>query len=195
MTTPDPAVIDRTVSTGARPRWKRAATAVVVLVAVSVGLLSWWEPQTSADLVGVTPAGTVVPPGPTEVALTFDGPPKLTQMHLIVLGPGVPADLPAPTLRGERVVLPVTLGAEGVYRLGYHVELVDGRQYSGIEDFTVSRGAAPAGPPPAAAPADAPPEAAHAHGNDDPSSAVLLVIDALLIGAVLMLLVRGPRRS
>ncbi|MER7008904.1 copper resistance protein CopC [Dactylosporangium sp. NPDC000555] len=160
-------------------------------MALAVGLLSWLESRASVRLVGVTPAGAVVPPGPTEVVLTFDGPPKVAQMHVTVQGPGVPSTLPSPTLRGERVVLPVTLGAEGVYHLGYHVELVDGRQYSGIEDFTVSRTAAPAAP----APAEPPPAAAHAHDNRDPSSAVLLGIDAVLIGAVLMLLVGGPRRS
>ncbi|MFG3691275.1 copper resistance CopC family protein [Micromonospora sp. NPDC047740] len=148
------------------------------------------------DATASVPAdGAALPAAPTQVELTFSRPPVAARSHLAVVtedGRRVnPSD--TPTAAGRRLVQAVSIQRPGVFTIAYHVEFADGGEAQGSRRFSVGTGA----PPPAApVPAEAAAVSEHQHGVD-PVSAVLLVVDGLVVlGAVTMLLrTRRPRHA
>ncbi|MEU8264657.1 copper resistance CopC family protein [Micromonospora sp. NPDC048999] len=137
--------------------------------------------------------GAALTTAPAQVELAFSRAPVAARSHLAVIGEdGRRVNRSdTPTATGHRLVQAVSIQQPGVFTLAYHVEFADGGQTQGIRRFSVGTGA----PPPAGGvPAEAAAVSGHQH-DVDPVSAVLLVIDGLVVlGALGMLLrTRRPR--
>lgn len=176
-----------------RRGWWLGALVALVVVAVLV-LLVREEP---ARVSAVEPSnGAALTVGPAEVALVFTRVPQPREMHLTVVGPGgTVVTRGVPTLVDRRAVAPVAVARAGLYRVAYHVVLADGHQESGSSQFTVGLAVPMAGSAPGA---DVGPVAAgdtgHEHLRRDNSTLVLLTLDLLMIGVVVVLVLRRPRR-
>ncbi|MFJ6194985.1 copper resistance protein CopC [Micromonospora sp. NPDC092111] len=144
-----------------------------------------------ARLQAVEPAdGASVTVSPTEVALRFNAAPHPRVMHITVVGPGgEEVTRGDPVVDGTLVSVAVAANRPGPYRVGYHLDLGDGRPVAGLTTFTVGQGAGTtAGPVEAAGPA----HGGH-HMERDASTLVLVLIDLALMAGLVWILVRRPR--
>ncbi|MEV4625778.1 copper resistance CopC family protein [Micromonospora sp. NPDC049523] len=180
----------------ARPRrWRaRLGTALAVFAALAI-VVPAVVGGPEIELTEVSPGdGATVPGPPAEVALVFSGPVDSREFHLTVADrTGRAVTSGDERLDGQRIVVPLTLVPAGAYRVAYHVVLPDGREVTGMSEFSVAAGSPErwVAPPP-----DPATSGAHAHGGGaDPLSIVLTCVALLLIGALLNLLLRRPRPS
>ncbi|MEU4382159.1 copper resistance CopC family protein [Micromonospora echinofusca] len=191
-----------TTMDGARPpappapagRVQRAAIVVAAGVVLSiVALLAFGSPAASRRLMLQPGDGSVVGSAPAEVTLTLGGAESAEDPHLAVTGPtGAVVSTRRPAVRDGRLVVPVRDAGPGAYRVAYRIRLPDGRQVAGLAGFTVTPGAAPAGP--VATPVG---EAAagHDHARIDGINGVLLLLDLGLVGVALLLMFLRPQRG
>ena len=177
-------------------RARRWAAALILLPALMwlvtvVARQRGTEPQVPMTLVASSPAaGAELSALPGGVELTWSAPADVRLSHVVVQD-SAGREVPVGELRAgpEHVLhLPLTEDAGGLFTLGYHVVGTDGAEVAGSLRFSVDAGPVPAGPAPAVD--------THRHGDVDPASAVLLLINfAVVAGAVIMLLLRPrPRR-
>jgi methionine-rich copper-binding protein CopC len=141
-----------------------------------------------SSLVAADPAdGAVLPAAPTAVTLTFATPPDRGLSHVSVADSAGTAVGAAEVIRAgsSDLRLPVSIHAPGDYTVAFHAVLTDGSETTGTLRFSVGTGVPPAGAGPAAT-------AAHQH-TIDPFSAVLLVVDLVVLLTVVLLLL-APRR-
>lgn len=136
------------------------------------------------------PDGAALSAAPTAVELTVAARPEVARSHISVsTGDGAPLAAGPLTRSGELTLRqPVSIGGTGDFTIAYHVVLAGGGDVSGVRRFSVGTGIAPAtrgGPQDAAAP----------HHQIDNLSAVLLVLNGVVvIGFVAALLATKPRR-
>jgi methionine-rich copper-binding protein CopC len=167
----------------------------VLAIALAVVALVIATRSPSLRVVAGDPAdGAVLGTAPHEVALGLTGVHDPLALHLAVLrqGSGLPVTTGTAQLRGDRLVVPVSIVDPGRYVVAYHVQLADGQQVSGQMLFSL---AAPGQPTTAgrAAPQPAGAAVAHDHGSDDPLTGVFVGVDLLLTGVLITYLVRRPR--
>jgi methionine-rich copper-binding protein CopC len=173
----------------ARRWWRRVGAVAVGLVGVSALVPLMATGGAGTTLAAVTPGnGAILAQPPSVVSLTFSGIPVPTAVHVSVAtddGRTVPSGQPG--LSGDSLTVPVQINGDGEYLVAYHVELDDGREFSGINRFRVMAGA-----PAAAAPAAVSVVGDHAHG-DDPTSLVLTAVAAVAVVALIVVMVRPAR--
>jgi methionine-rich copper-binding protein CopC len=154
----------------------------VLLTAAPLGR----APGTAAAVASSSPAdGATLATAPTDVDLVFTEP--VDRFHVAVVDSAgtVVARGRARIGRPEQVRQPVVVTVPSAVTVAYHVSFASGQELTGTIRFGVGT---------AADRAPAPPDVAHGH-DMDPLSAVLLVVDgAVVVGAVLLLLFRPPRR-
>jgi methionine-rich copper-binding protein CopC len=125
---------------------------------------------------------------PTEVELSFTGPVDQGRSHIsVVAGSGAASARNAGALRQTapaRLSQPISVTAAGEVTVAYHVTFTDGAELAGSLRFTAQSGTAAGRPAPASG---------HEH-DVDPVSAGLLVVDGIAVLAVVVLLMRRPRR-
>jgi methionine-rich copper-binding protein CopC len=176
------------------PWLPRLAAGAVVAVALAVGVtLVLAEGSQNRDRVAVTstsPAdGATLARAPTEVSLAFTGPVDPNRSHILVTdGSGAASARTAGALRQttpQRLSQPISVPAAGVVTVAYHVTFTDGAVLTGSLRFTVGSGNDTG---------QAAPASEHRH-DIDPVSAGLLVADGITVLAVVVLLLRRPRRS
>jgi copper resistance protein C len=165
------------------------------IIVVAIGALTFAGSTNGANLGPVYPAdGAVLREPPRQVSLSFDAAVRPEQIHIGVSdGRGELVRSGAPVVAGAAITEPVTIRADGDYVLAYHVVLVDGRTFSGINRFRVSSSLAAmalvtASPSPPAAVV-----AGHDHFGDDPLSIGLTVVAAVFVIALLAMLIHRPQ--
>ncbi|HKE53105.1 MAG TPA: copper resistance CopC family protein [Actinomycetes bacterium] len=173
------------------PRLAAAVAAAVVLaVGVALVLTEGSQDRNHAAVTSTSPAdGATLQQAPTEVGLAFTGPVDPNRSHIFVLdGSGTTSARPAGALRQtapQSLSQPISVPATGLVTVTYHVTFTDGAAVAGSLRFTVGSNNG----------ADQPaPVSGHNHGID-PVSAGLLLADGITVLAVLVLLLRRPRRS
>ncbi|MFE9207063.1 copper resistance CopC family protein [Micromonospora sp. NPDC007230] len=171
----------------------RAVVPAVLTVALAVPAAPAGASGGDDATASVPADGAALSAAPTQVELTFSRAPVAARSHLAVVtedGRRVNRS-DTPTAAGRRLVQAVSIQRPGVFTIAYHVEFADGGEAQGSRRFSVGTGA-----PPPAAPVPAAAVSEHQHGVD-PVSAVLLVVDGLVVlGAVAMLLrTRRPRHA
>jgi methionine-rich copper-binding protein CopC len=131
-----------------------------VVAAVSV-LLPAAPAAAHNSLTGSDPKnGARVDTAPKRVELRFLASPAPATTAITITGPdNVPAAGGAPTFAGNRVSMPFTPGAAGLYIVAYRVGSADGHPISGEIRFTLTTGTAAAPPSATAAPTSAAPSA------------------------------------
>ncbi|MFF1868880.1 copper resistance CopC family protein [Kitasatospora herbaricolor] len=178
----------------ARSFQRRMAGALAALVVV-LAALAWASSAVPVRLTAVTPGdGSAVAQAPAEVQLTFSG--RLTAESVfaqVSSADGGSVTRGPARVDGQRLIVPVSAGAEGTYLVVYRLALGGGREVSGRTGFTV-------GPVPLVGAssdlADAADGAdAHDHGHaEGPWNGALLVLDGVLVVGAVLLMVRRPRR-
>jgi methionine-rich copper-binding protein CopC len=165
-------------------RWVGIGAALAVLLTAAVLARG---PQPAGAVAVTTPAdGATLATAPTEVDLVFTA--AVDEFHVSVRdATGAPVAVGrAERVGPDRLRQPVSIGVPGAVTVEYHVTFAGGGKLSGTLRFGVGVGVAPGA-------GDAPAES-HRHGVD-PFSAVLLILDgAVAVGAVLLLMLRPPRR-
>ncbi|MET7805167.1 copper resistance CopC family protein [Micromonospora chersina] len=116
------------------------------------------------SLTGSDPKnGARVATAPKRIELRFLASPAPATTKITVTGPdNVPAAGGAPTFAGNRVSVPFTPGAAGLYIVAYRIGSADGHPVSGEVRFTLTTGTAAAPPSTSAAPSSAVPSTAAA---------------------------------
>ncbi|MCP3785966.1 copper resistance protein CopC [Micromonospora sp. A3M-1-15] len=111
------------------------------------------------SLTGSDPRnGARVATAPKRIELRFLASPAPATTKITVTGPdNVPAAGGAPTFAANRVSVPFTPGAAGLYIVAYRIGSADGHPVSGEVRFTLTTGTAAAPPSTAAAPTSAAP--------------------------------------
>ncbi|MEE1784588.1 copper resistance protein CopC [Streptomyces sp. SP17BM10] len=162
-----------------------AGLAVLVLLLLAVAWLSSSKPL---RLDTVTPAdGTSVGSPPAEVVLAFGDELRTKSVFVRVTDTdGTAVDSGTPRLDGQRVITPVTISRPGAYVVTYRLALTSGEETSGVTGFSV--GAPATGPQ-----GDTGAASGHAHDIDGVWNAALLVVDAVLLPAAVLLMIRRPR--
>ncbi|WP_255510055.1 copper resistance CopC family protein [Micromonospora sp. AP08] len=114
------------------------------------------------SLTGSDPTnGARVATAPKRIELRFLASPAPATTKITVTGPdNVPAAGGAPTFAGNRVSVPFTPGAAGLYIVAYRIGSADGHPVSGEVRFTLTTGTAAAPPSTTAAPTTAAPTSA-----------------------------------
>ncbi|MFG3602188.1 copper resistance CopC family protein [Micromonospora chersina] len=114
------------------------------------------------SLTGSDPTnGARVATAPKRIELRFLASPAPATTKITVTGPdNVPAAGGAPTFAGNRVSVPFTPGAAGLYIVAYRIGSADGHPVSGEVRFTLTTGTAAAPPSTSAAPTTAAPTTA-----------------------------------
>jgi methionine-rich copper-binding protein CopC len=168
-------------------RWVRASACVGV--ALSLAFIGAAPVAAHAQLVSATPApGSTVSSPPSEVRLTFDGPPYDYGLGVVVLSPsGGHLETGRVSVEGNDVVQPVRGSTgSGTITVRWRVVSADGHPASGQYTFVL----------------DANGRSAAAGAAQDPSSPgsgtgwlLLLVVALAVIGLVTLLLMSGRRRS
>lgn len=175
---------------------RRGAALLLPLVVAGL-LLSPPGALAQGGLIASSPrAQAVLTSAPTAVELVFSTTPVLDSSHVAVFGPDGGTVSTGELRRGTGPALrqPLAIRGTGDFTVAYHVEFEGGGQATGQLRFSVGTGAAPQAADRAAADAAASAVAAHGHGVD-PVSAVLLVVDGLVVlGVVAMLYLRRPSR-
>ena len=172
-----------------------ATAALAVALAALFAARSHAQPQ--AGLISSYPADqATLAQAPAEIDLAFSSPVDLSLSHLSVRdGSGTAVTAGQPRLvTPERLRQPVQTTDAGEVTVAYHVTLVDGAELAGVIRFNVGNEAATrrinAGRPSAVPDEDA--DAVHQHGVD-PVSAILLVLDGIVVLGVIILLRVRPR--
>ncbi|MET8832954.1 copper resistance CopC family protein [Micromonospora sp. NPDC004540] len=133
---------------------------VVLGVAAGVSVLLPAVPAAAHNsLTGSDPKnGARVATAPKRVELRFLASPAPATTKITITGPdNVPAAGGAPTFAGNRVSVPFTPGAAGLYIVAYRVGSADGHPVTGEIRFTLTRGTAAAPPSATATPTTAAP--------------------------------------
>ncbi|MGV9808273.1 copper resistance CopC family protein [Micromonospora chersina] len=166
------------------------------------------------SLTGSDPKnGARVATAPKRIELRFLASPAPATTKITVTGPdNVPATEGAPTFAGNRVSVPFTPGAAGLYIVAYRIGSADGHPVSGEVRFTLTTGTAAAPPstsaaPPSAAPGTpaaspttsaASPTPAADEADDDGGTgwlwAVAVAVALVALGGGLLLRRRSARR-
>lgn len=136
---------------------------VVLGVVAAVSLLLPAAPAAAHNsLTGSDPKnGARVATAPKRVELKFLASPAPATTKITITGPdNVPAAGGAPTFAGNRVSVPFTPGAAGLYIVAYRVGSADGHPISGEIRFTLTTGTAAAPPSATATPTTATPTTA-----------------------------------
>ena len=172
-----------------RPARLAAGAAVALAAGLALVLADSPPDHGRAAVTSTSPAdGATLARAPTEVALSFTGPVDQGRSHIFVVdGPGAASAGNAGVLRQTapgRLSQPITVTAAGEVTVAYHVTFTDGAELAGSLRFTAQSGNAAGRPAPAPG---------HQHGID-PVSAGLLVVDGIAALAVVVLLMRRPRR-
>jgi methionine-rich copper-binding protein CopC len=133
--------------------------------------------------------GATLARAPTEVGPAFTGAVDPNRSHIVVTdGSGTASARTAGVLRRpapRRLSQPTSATAAGEVTAAYHVTVTDGTALGGSLRFTAPSGN-DAG--------QSAPTSGHRH-DIDPVSAVLLVADGITVLAVVVLLLRRPRRN
>jgi methionine-rich copper-binding protein CopC len=187
--------------TAIRPvRRLRVGTVAVATVVVLVVTLAVSVASKPARLVTAVPApeATLATP-PTRVSLTFSTTIDPARSHVAVGGTaGTPVGCGAAVVSGNTVALPVVLVDPGTYLVAFHVVTGDGHEVVGETRFVVTTGRAGVPRPEPCAAGEASDlrsaygTGAHDHGDVDPLSLVVILLDTALIVVVVVLLFR-PR--
>jgi methionine-rich copper-binding protein CopC len=165
-----------------------AAGGAAVALAVGFAATQAYGPPEHgrAAVTSTSPAdGATLARPPSEVALSVTGPVDQGRSHIVVDGSGAASARTAGVLRQTapgRLSQPIAVTAAGEVTVAYHVTFTDGAQLAGSLRFTAPSGDA-AGRP----------GSGHEH-DIDPVSAGLLVVDGIAALAVVVLLMRRPRR-
>lgn len=127
---------------------------VLGLAAVVPVLLPAAPAAAHNSLTGSDPKnGARVATAPKRIELRFLASPAPATTKITVTGPdNVPAAGGAPTFAGNRVSVPFTPGAAGLYIVAYRIGSADGHLVSGEVRFTLTTGTAAAPPSTTAAP-------------------------------------------
>ncbi|MGW4153941.1 copper resistance CopC family protein [Micromonospora chersina] len=135
---------------------------VLGLAAVVPVLLPAAPAAAHNSLTGSDPKnGARVATAPKRIELRFLASPAPATTKITVTGPdNVPATGGAPTFAGNRVSVPFTPGAAGLYIVAYRIGSADGHPVSGEVRFTLTTGTAAAPPSTTAAPTTAAPTTA-----------------------------------
>ncbi|WDZ83323.1 copper resistance CopC family protein [Micromonospora cathayae] len=164
--------------------------AVVALVAVVASPASAAGAAAGAELTASSPAAqAVLTTVPREVTLTFSATPDTDRSHVAVVderGQRV-SSADEPGRRGNTLTQSFSADGSGVFTIVYHVAFDDGTELDGWQRFSVGTGRPP--PPPSQAEREANTDlvTGHQHGVD-PISAVLLVVNGLVIAGVVVML-------
>ncbi|NES29270.1 copper resistance protein CopC [Micromonospora terminaliae] len=145
---------------GGRVARATAAWSVVLGLVAGVSVLLPATPAAAHNsLTGSDPKnGARVATAPKRVELRFLASPAPAATKITITGPdNVPAAGGAPTFAGNRVSVPFTPGAAGLYIVAYRVGSADGHPVSGEIRFTLTTGTAAAPPSATATPATAAP--------------------------------------
>jgi methionine-rich copper-binding protein CopC len=166
-------------------RWVGIGAALAVLLTAAVLAR---DPALPGAVATTTPAdGAVLATAPTEVDLEFTAPVDDFQVSVRdATGTSVTVGR-AGRFTPYRLRQAVTIAGPGEMTVDYRVTFVEGGTLRGSVRFGVGVGVTGGGDAPAA-------DASHEHGVD-PLGAVLLILDgAVAVGAVLLLMLRPPRR-
>jgi methionine-rich copper-binding protein CopC len=170
---------------------------LVVLTLIATLLPVGAPARAEGGLTASDPAnGGILDTAPAVIELNFDAVPEADYSHVTVLdgtaGRVNSGALSAAGTRGLRQ--PVDIKTSGDFIVAYHVEFRGGGQTRGFLRFSVGTGLPPA--PAAGAVEEAAAKALTKHRHTiDPASAVLLVIDGLVVlGVLIMLMIRKPIR-
>jgi copper resistance protein C len=174
-----------------------ATAALAIALAASFAARSNAQPR--AGLISSYPADqATLAEAPAEINLAFTSPVDLSLSHLSVLdrsGTALTAGQPR-LVAPERLRQPVRTTPAGEVTVAYHVTFVNDAELAGVIRFNVGNEAATrritAGRPSAVPAEDAAVQADHQHGVD-PVSAVLLVLDGLVVLCVIVLFRVRPR--
>lgn len=197
-------------------RVARVARGLLVLgLAAGVPVLLPAAPAAAHNsLTGSDPKnGARVATAPKRIELRFLASPAPATTKITVTGPdNVPAAGGAPTFAANRVSVPFTPGAAGLYIVAYRIGSADGHPVSGEVRFTLTTGTAAAPPSTAAAPSSAAPSTPTAspatsaasptpaadEADDDEGTGWLWAVGAAValvaLGAGLLLRRRSARR-
>jgi methionine-rich copper-binding protein CopC len=172
------------------PRVAAGGAAVALAVGFAAAQADGPPEHGRAAVTSTSPAdGATLARPPSEVALSVTGPVDQGKSHIVVDGSGAASARTAGALRQTapgRLSQPITVTAAGEVTVAYHVTFTDGAQLAGSLRFTAPSGDAAGRAAPAAA-------SAHEH-DIDPVSAGLLAVDGIAALAVVVLLMRRPRR-
>lgn len=166
---------------------------LVAVVTLAAAALNPAGPAQATAGDGVTtsdpPAQAVLSTAPREISLSFSGTPDQDRSHLVVVDDaGRRVSSPdEPTRRGDSLTQAVSIERPGDYTVAYHVTFTDGREADGWRRFSVGTGRPPGPLSPADRAANAELVTSHQHGPD-PISAILLVVNALVVAGVLVML-------
>lgn len=185
------------------PWLPRLAAGAAVALAAGVALALLAEDRDHAAVTSTSPAGgATLAQAPTEVGLAFTGPVDPNRSHVLVTdGSGAPLTTGALRQTGpQRLSQPISVPAAGEVTVDYHVTFTDGAALTGSWRFTVGSGSLGSGSlgsgavgSSTAGSGQPAPTSGHQH-DIDPVSAGLLVADGITVLAVLVLLLRRPRR-
>ncbi|MFE2408590.1 copper resistance protein CopC [Kitasatospora sp. NPDC059408] len=172
-------------ATRAFQRRMAAGLAVLVVLLLAVAWLSSSKPF---RLTAATPAdGATVDAPPAEVVLAFSDELRTKSVFVrVTAADGTAVDSGNPRPDGQRVVTPVTISRPGAYVVTYRLALTTGKETSGVTGFSV--GAPATGPQ-----GDTGTASGHSHDIDGVWNAALLVVDAVLLPAAVLLMIRRPR--
>jgi methionine-rich copper-binding protein CopC len=195
---------DRVSTTGPRGRVAAALVrfaGVALLSAVAVVAAAWAGPSTpawagGAVVVGGDPADrSALGQPPSTVVLTFSDTPDDTQSHVTVWDAAQNSvDTGTLSASGLSLSQPVAIRASGNYTVAFHVVFTDGTETIGVRSFSVGTGVPPPLPPAALQQAaENAVQSGHDHGVD-PASAVLLLVNVIVLGVIAFLLLRRPAR-
>ena len=177
------------------PSLSRPAAAVAVAVALAAGValmaVEGSQDRGRAAVTSTSPAdGATLARAPTEVGLAFTRPVDPNRSHVLVTDGSGTASRIAGTLRQtapKTLSQPISVTAAGLVTVAYHVTFTDGAALTGSVRFTVGSENEAGRPGPVSG---------HGHEHDiDPLSAGLLLADGITVLAVVVLLLRRPRRS
>jgi methionine-rich copper-binding protein CopC len=177
----------------AGPGVYRAVTAAGAVVVAAVLILLFAGGGGPARFTGLVPGdGAALTEQPTQVALAFTATPDVQVMHVtVVASDGSTVSRGLPQVAGAGIVQAVSTVTAGRYRVGYHVELADGTQISGLGYFTLASGAAAA--PTGGEAGEIALPAQHQHElSRDPATLAFVLVDLALVLALIMVLL--PRR-
>jgi methionine-rich copper-binding protein CopC len=174
-----------------RSRWRKAGGVLVALAVLAMVAAAYVASATPARLASSSPAaGAVIPTAPASVSLTFTDRLNPAGSHVSVgTGAGAAKNRGSALVDGRTVTQPVDIRDDGKYLVAYHVQLSNGREVTGVVEFSVDGGAAGRGVPArGAGPADSggsAPTGGH-HAGLDPwtlgaGAAVALVVAIVLV--------------
>ncbi len=174
-------------------RVKVALVATFIFLIAGSPRAAWAE----GELITATPAaGAALLTAPESVTLTFAKDLWLGQSHLAVLnqaGDNVAGAEPTEQEK-RRLWVPVKIDSAGDYTVAYHASFADGTSITGAHRFSSGTGVAPATLDSQMSKAAAEAVTVHPHTIDG-FSAVLLVVDGVVLLGAMMLLWLRPRHK